>query len=458
MRLDEYLDTVSEQIRYKKIRSTVVKELENHILDQAEAYEACGAFPEEAVERAVREMGDPVETGVSLDRIHKPQMSWGIVIGIGLISLLSIGLFYVTDILSLSASYYYPWEKQAIFSFAGFLLMLLVYRMDYSLLGKLGWKPAVLFLTAMITGLLLLRRPINGAYRFFLIGSFCVSIPEAMLLYIPLFGAALYSFRGDGYKVLLKISPLILIPCCLLWITPSIITAGILFVSLVFLFLFAVWKGWYQISKKLILGTSIGGLMIMPFILLGYIFIFGEDYQIARLESFFGPAGSHDYIMKIAEHMRMSSSLIGSSEYAVDYLINGPTTNFLTDYVLVSMCSIYGIFLTIAIVAGLLLIVMKIFHISIKQKNQLGMIIGTGCGIAFFIKMASSILINLQIIPYFSVSMPFLSYGSSNTFVSYMLLGLVLSIYRYKNILPNESKIHKTKRRLRVSVHWETYN
>ena len=33
MRLDEYLDTVSEQIRYKKIRSTVVKELENHILD-----------------------------------------------------------------------------------------------------------------------------------------------------------------------------------------------------------------------------------------------------------------------------------------------------------------------------------------------------------------------------------------------------------------------------------------
>ena len=98
MRLDEYLDTVSEQIRYKKIRSTVVKELENHILDQAEAYEACGAFPEEAMERAVREMGDPVETGVSLDRIHRPQMSWGIVITIGLISLLSIGLFYTIEV------------------------------------------------------------------------------------------------------------------------------------------------------------------------------------------------------------------------------------------------------------------------------------------------------------------------------------------------------------------------
>ena len=79
MRLDEYLEIVSEQIRYKKIRSTVTEELKNHILDPVEAFEACGAFPEEAMERAIREMGDPVETGVSLDRIHRPQMHWGIV-------------------------------------------------------------------------------------------------------------------------------------------------------------------------------------------------------------------------------------------------------------------------------------------------------------------------------------------------------------------------------------------
>ena len=50
MKLDEYLNIVSEQIRYTKIRGTVSEELKNHILDQAEAYEACGAFPEEALE------------------------------------------------------------------------------------------------------------------------------------------------------------------------------------------------------------------------------------------------------------------------------------------------------------------------------------------------------------------------------------------------------------------------
>ena len=39
MKLDEYLEIVSEQIRYVKIRPTVTEELKHHILDQAESYE-----------------------------------------------------------------------------------------------------------------------------------------------------------------------------------------------------------------------------------------------------------------------------------------------------------------------------------------------------------------------------------------------------------------------------------
>ena len=400
MRLDEYLETVSEQIRYTKIRSTVTEELKNHILDQAEAYEACGAFPEEAMERAVREMGDPVETGVSLDRIHRPQMNWGIVISIGLISILNIGLFYIADLIADA----YSWQRQASFIFAGFLFMLLVYRLDYSFLGKFGWKPAAIFLGMITVSLLLFNIPINGTHRWFEIGGIWVSVPEAMYLYIPLFGTALYSFRGDGYNVLLKVAPLILFPCAFVWITPNITNAGILFVSLMCLFLFAIWKDWYQISKKLILAISISGILLMPFAFFGYVYFFGEEYQLARLQAFFDPAALGDYIVNIAQNMRVSSSLIGSSERSVYYLLNGPTTDFLTDYILVAMCSIYGTLFTVFMIAGLLFITMKIFKISITQKNQLGMIVGMGCGLAFFMKISASILINLQLIPYFSIS------------------------------------------------------
>ena len=116
MKLNEYLETVSEQIRYTKIRSTVTEELKNHILDQAADYEACGAFPEEALERAVREMGDPVETGVALDRIHRPQMNWSILIAIAVLSILGVGVYYIANI---QFSDTFPWQRQAMYVLLG---------------------------------------------------------------------------------------------------------------------------------------------------------------------------------------------------------------------------------------------------------------------------------------------------------------------------------------------------
>ena len=44
MRMEEYLETVTEQLRCTKARELVVGELRDHILDQAEAYEAEGMF------------------------------------------------------------------------------------------------------------------------------------------------------------------------------------------------------------------------------------------------------------------------------------------------------------------------------------------------------------------------------------------------------------------------------
>lgn len=452
MRLDEYLETVSEQIRYTKIRSTVTEELKNHILDQAEAYEECGAFPEEALERAVREMGDPVETGVALDRIHRPQMRWGIVIAIAVISVLSIGIFYAANII---AHDIYPWQRQAGFVLIGFVLMLIVYRLDYSILEKFNWKAAAVLLLLVIIGTLVFGVPINGSTRWIHLYYISFSVSEAMLLYVPLFGAVLYGFRGDGYRVLLKVIPLTLIPAIFIFRTPDLGAAVIIFTCLFCLFIFAVWKDWYRVSKKLVIGISSGIVLLTPLAFIAYFYFFGASYQSARIRAFFTPGESGDYIVNLAQNMRTNSALLGSSEKSVEWFVNGPTTDFLTDYILVSMCSIYGTLLTIAVVAGLALIIMKVFQISITQKNQLGMIVGMGCGLVFLVKTVVGILMNLQLIPYISISMPFLSYGGSSVVVSYILLGLALSIYRYKNILPNRKESRK-KTHLRMKLTWET--
>ena len=70
MKKEEYLQLVTDQIRCKKARPDVKTELENHILDQMESYRNEGMEEQEAMEQAILEMGDPIEVGVELDRIH----------------------------------------------------------------------------------------------------------------------------------------------------------------------------------------------------------------------------------------------------------------------------------------------------------------------------------------------------------------------------------------------------
>ena len=108
------------------------------------------------------------------------------------------------------------------------------------------------------------------------------------------------------------------------------------------------------------------------------------------------------------------------------------------DYILVSVISIYGVLAGVLALLLLAFLVMKIFRISVRQKNQLGMITGCGCGILFFIQLVLCLAVNFNLCPPTSVTLPFFSYGGSATVVSYMLLGLVLSIYRHKDILPEK--------------------
>lgn len=87
---DKYLEKVLEQIRCKKAKPYIAKELESHLEDQIADNIKSGMNKEQAEKEAVRDMGDPVETGVELDRIHKPQIAWKLLLLVGLLSIAGI--------------------------------------------------------------------------------------------------------------------------------------------------------------------------------------------------------------------------------------------------------------------------------------------------------------------------------------------------------------------------------
>ena len=82
--MEEYIEKLISQIRCKKARPYVADEIRGHMEDQIADNEELGMSREEAEKNAVLDMGDPVAVGVSMDRIHKPQISVKLLVIIGL--------------------------------------------------------------------------------------------------------------------------------------------------------------------------------------------------------------------------------------------------------------------------------------------------------------------------------------------------------------------------------------
>lgn len=74
MNMEDYIDTLKGQIRDKNAKSFVANEIRSHIEEQADVYENGGLSRDDALEKAVKDMGDPVSVGINLDKIHRPHM------------------------------------------------------------------------------------------------------------------------------------------------------------------------------------------------------------------------------------------------------------------------------------------------------------------------------------------------------------------------------------------------
>lgn len=127
-----YMELLLEQIRNKRAKELVAREINSHIEDQEEAYLSQGLSAYDAERRAVLDMGDPVETGVSLDAIHRPKMSWRMVILTTIISALGILMLGIMCKGTSNFTTTALLKKQVIYLIIGFGIMLFICKIDYS--------------------------------------------------------------------------------------------------------------------------------------------------------------------------------------------------------------------------------------------------------------------------------------------------------------------------------------
>lgn len=291
--MDEYLKIVLEQIRCKKARPYIRQELQDHIEDQIEANVSAGLDRTDAEKEAVKDMGDPVEAGLSLDRIHKPQIAWKLLLIISTISVIGILIHMAID-LYVTGDGTAMTPRYAFHVITGIVVMMILYFLDYTLLARFS-KIIAAILIAMCFSTLLFGNVINGMHYFIssgLFGGFRIPIQALMLLYIPIYGGILYKYRGTGYAGLVKSLLWMIIPAWLVLYLPSVMTAGLMLVSMLVMLTIAVRKGWFHVQKALSLCTIWSIFTIAPVVLI--LVLYWQQrfapYQMARLQAMFPPA------------------------------------------------------------------------------------------------------------------------------------------------------------------------
>ena len=100
----------------------------------------------------------------------------------------------------------------------------------------------------------------------------------------------------------------------------------------------------------------------------------------------------------------------------------------------------YGLLAGIFVAAILAALVLFMFGASARQKNELGTVMGFGCGMIILLNVLLNLAGILGWVPLTTTFLPFLSVGRDNILLSYALVGIILSIYRYKDVYPKKFK------------------
>ena len=434
--MEEYLRILLEQIRCRQAHEAIRDEIEEHIRQQIADNIQAGMSREQAEEAAVLDMGSPVETGIALDRIHRPQIAWKMILFITAITI-AASVMHI-----LLGTQEYVWG-----AVVGLVLMIFMYRLDYTRIAEFA-KPIAFFLLCVVFAGCHIGETMYGVTQSIRVGEIEISFFPLMLIYVPLYAAIIYSYYGSGYKGLAKAIIWMILPIIAALRMPSLTLAAILLAAQAVVLTIAVGKGWYHIAKDKTLIGLWGTVLGLP--ILGFVqkYVMGgvANYQVMRIRVILTGQKEWDYTAKTAVDGIRSSVWIGDSGQNISANLPGGDSQFVLTYLI----SNYGFVAGILICAALAFLIIRFFMIAVHQHNQLGMAMGVGCAMVIMLNAVINIAQNLGMIPSIRSFLPFFSAGNMSLVVSYMLAGIVLSIYRYKNIYASHVRLKGLKMYLEI--------
>lgn len=136
-KMENYVETVCNCIKWKNYRYSIKMEFENHICDSVNAYIGQGVSEEEATDLALQDMGDPHIIGEQLNEVYQPKCNKMLVLTVAL-PIIVFSLCEYFALLEISGDDFYLIKvlvRILAGGFGGFWL----FQNDWGGEGKLNW-------------------------------------------------------------------------------------------------------------------------------------------------------------------------------------------------------------------------------------------------------------------------------------------------------------------------------
>lgn len=415
--VEAYLAAAGEQIRWRRARPLVLRELERHLEDQRDAFVQAGHGPEEAERLAVEEMGDPETVGAELNGLHRPRPQWG---PLALVLVLALLGGFLRVWLTAAGE---PWDdidpvRTALAVLLGTGCLLGVYFLDCAVLLRRAGTIYVLALAAGILSQMYLPI-VNNAHYY---------TRYVVLCYPVVYALWVCRCRGGGAgRLLLALAggiPLAMV--CLR--APSVTGLLLLLFTGFMVLLTAVRMGWFRVSRGratvLVCGVAavMAGGSLSLFAYYGRFAFFlhpetdplGKGYQALAIRQ----------AVAAARWVGEGSSKVLEPFVPYERMVPEWNRDFLLTTVIFKLGWLAGLVL-VAALAGLLVWLMLRWN---RQRSQWGRLLTLAVLIPFGLQLFGGTVLNLGFV-LTSVHVPLLV-GNLHTVMDLALLGLALSLFR----------------------------
>lgn len=406
--LGDYLTAVGAQIRWRRAREPLLRELSDHITDQAADYRADGLEEAHALDRAVAEMGDPETVGRDLDRLHRPKNRWGLALAVLLLAL--AGLFLQFMIYQVNGQGVFDvYARQAVWVPIALALLCGVWFSDCTLLLRRRWA-AVLTIAAVAWAVL----DTNGIYR-----------PTALYvaLLLPVLYTALLCRHRNGGPVTVLLWGLaawtLPLPAMLVPSASAYLLSGS---TMTLVLLAGAGLGWFAGKRRKNFLLS-----LLPTLLgLGVLFLSGlqKGYFLRRLSGFLHPELDPNGVGYLYLHLRQGT-LADLQETVLSS----------TDLMLAFLAQWKGEWVFPLSAVLLALVTLLLLRRVWKLRSRTGKLLALSALLPLLLQVVLYILYNLGYSLFSPLSLPFLSYGAGYLLLNCLLVGFLLSVFRMDALL-----------------------